>query len=534
MRSSKIGVLLLSVVVLMGLVVAPSALAEEQPQYGGVLRVAIAGDPPSLDMHQESTFKVLIPMSTVYNTLTRYDPHGFPKIIGDLAKTWERSNDGLSWTFTLHQGVKFHDGSALTSADIKASWEKIIWPSKDKGVVSTRRSYYAMVKSIETPDRDTVVFRLNYPSASFLSFTAHPANLMYAKKNLDQDANWYKRNANGTGPFKFKQWVRGSFLEVERNPNYFRTGMPYLDGAKYFMIKDLSARAKSVRSGRTDVEFRGFPPAEVEAIQKQLGDTVTVRYPKSIIHWGVAFNADAKPFDDVRVRQAMSLAIDREDMAKVLGPLTGLETIGGIMHPDTPWALDAEELHTMPGFAKDHQANLTEAKRLLAEAGYPNGFKTVLMNRAVKLPYIDFGVYLISKWKKIGVDAKHKLLESATWSKDRRTRNFSVMVDPMGSSMDGDPDQMMVRWLTGATGNHGKFSDPEIDRLFELQKVELDRQKRIALVKGISRVVMGKSYWIPGLWWTRIEVRSAKIKNYEPHHSHWMNRRLEDVWMAQK
>ena len=170
----------------------------------------------------------------------------------------------------------------------------------------------------------------------------------------------------------------------------------------------------------------------------------------------------------------------------------------------------------------------------MAEAGYPNGFKTVLMNRAVKLPYIDFGVYLISKWKKIGVDAEHKLLESATWSKDRRTRNFSVMVDPMGSSMDGDPDQMMVRWLTGATGNHGKFSDPEIDRLFELQKVELDRQKRIELVKGIQRVVMAKTYWMPGLWWTRIEVRSSKIKNYEPHHSHWMNRRLEDVWMAQK
>ena len=134
----------------------------------------------------------------------------------------------------------------------------------------------------------------------------------------------------GTGPFMFEKWVRGSYLEVKRNPHYFRPQFPYLDGAKYYMIKDLSARAKSVRAGRTDVEFRGFPPAEVEAIKKQLGDQVTVRYPKAIIHWGVAINADDKPFNDERVRKALTLALDRYDMARVLGPLTGLETVGGL------------------------------------------------------------------------------------------------------------------------------------------------------------------------------------------------------------
>lgn len=534
MRRFKVGVWFITAVMLMTLGAVSSALAADKPQYGGILRVAIAGDPPSLDMHQESTFKVLIPMSTVYNTLMRYDPHGYPKIIGDLAKTWEQSEDGLRWTFKLHQGVKFHDGEELTAADVKASWDRIVWPSKEKGEVSIRRSWYQMIKSIEAPDRYTVVFTLNYPSASFLSFTAHGANLIYAKKYLDQDPHWYKLHANGTGPFKFKKWVRGSYLEVERNPDYFRPEYPYLDGIKYFMIKDLSARAKSVRAGRTDVEFRGLPPAEVEAIKKQLGDAVIVRYPKAIIHWGVAFNADARPFDDVRVRRAMSLAIDRYDMAKMIGPLTGLETVGGLMHPDSPWTLSSEELQQMPGFGKNHQENLAEAKRLMAEAGYPNGFKTVLLNRAVKLPYIDFGVYLISKWREIGIDAEHKLLESASWYKARRTRDFTVMVDPMGSSMDGDPDQMMVKHLTGSSQNYGRFSEPEVDRLFELQKVELDRQKRIALVKQMQRVLLEKMRWMPGLWWTRIEVRSSKIKNYEPHHSHWMNRRLEDVWLASK
>ena len=233
-----------------------AALAEE-PQRGGLLKVAIAGDPPSLDMHQEQTFKVCIPMSTVYNTLVTFDPHGFPKIIGDLAKSWEKSEDGKTWTFKLHEGVKFHNGAELIAADVKASWDKIYNPPK--GTASTRRSLYQMIDSIDAPEKYTVVFKLKYPSASFLSMIAHPANFIFSKSDMDKDPHWHKKNANGTGPFKFKKWVRGSTLEVERNPNYFKEGLPYMDGIKYYMIKDLSARAKSVRSGRNGCRIPRLP-----------------------------------------------------------------------------------------------------------------------------------------------------------------------------------------------------------------------------------------------------------------------------------
>jgi peptide/nickel transport system substrate-binding protein len=216
--------LMLSVVLVVGLWAVPAALAEEKPQKGGVLRVALAGDPPSLDMHQEQTFLVTIPFSPVYNTLVVFDPHGYPNIIGDLAKSWTLSNDKMTWTFTLHQGVKFHDGSELTSADIKASWDKIISPPE--GVLSPRKSLYQMVKSIEAPDPSTVVFRLHYASPSFLSMLAHPANFIYAKKYLDQDPNYYKQHAMGSGPFKLKEYVRGASIEMERNPNYWKPGLP--------------------------------------------------------------------------------------------------------------------------------------------------------------------------------------------------------------------------------------------------------------------------------------------------------------------
>src|SRR6266700_7083618 len=142
MRGLKSGGLVLSVVMLAGLWAAPSSLAEEKPRRGGILRVALAGDPPSLDMHQEQTFLVDIPLSPVYNTLVVFDPHGYPKIIGDLAKSWAVSDDKMTWTFTLHQGVTFHDDSPLTSADVKASWDRMVFPPE--GVVSPRQSLFQM------------------------------------------------------------------------------------------------------------------------------------------------------------------------------------------------------------------------------------------------------------------------------------------------------------------------------------------------------------------------------------------------------
>jgi peptide/nickel transport system substrate-binding protein len=221
----KILGLMLSVVLVVGLWAAPVALAQEKPQKGGILRVALAGDPPSLDMHQESTFLVDIPFSTVYNTLVMYDPHGYPKIIGDLAKSWTVSDDKKTWTFTLHQGVKFHDDSDLTSADVKASWDRMVFPPE--GVVSPRQSYFQAIKSIEAPDPSTVVFHLHYASPSFMTMLAFPANFIFAKKYLDQDPQYYKTHAMGSGPFKLKEYVRGSSIEMERNPKYWNQVLHY-------------------------------------------------------------------------------------------------------------------------------------------------------------------------------------------------------------------------------------------------------------------------------------------------------------------
>jgi ABC-type transport system substrate-binding protein len=188
----------------------------------------------------------------------------------------------------------------------------------------------------------------------------------------------------------------------------------------------------------------------------------------------------------------------------------------------------------LPGFSKDYDASLAEAKRLLAEAGYPSGFKTVLTNRSVKLPYIDLGVYLVSTWKKIGVEAEHKLEESATWSQSRLNRDFELLVDPFGFAAAGDPTEVMSKFTSDSPENWGRFKDPVADEFFAKQKVERDEQKRSQLVKDMQKRIIEKNWVLMGLWWTRLEVRSARIRNYEPMPSHWLNRRLEDVWLAEK
>ena len=530
MKGLQTGALCLALILLVGLWAVPVALAQDKPRSGGTLRVALAGDPPSLDMHQEQTFMVTIPMSPVYNTLVMFDPHAYPQVVGDLATSWTVSEDRMTYTFTLHQGVKFHDGSELTSADVKVSWDKIISPPE--GVISPRKSQYEFIKSIEAPDSYTVVFRLHYPAASFLPGIAHPANFIYAKNISIRIQLLQTKRLWALAP-SLKEYVHGSSIELARNPITGSRGFPTWMGRSTSSLK-MMARAKSIRGDRTDVEFRGFNPTEVEALQNQMGDKVVVTHPGQPVHWDICVNVDKKPFDDERVRKALSLALDRYDMAKTIGPLTGMDTVGGPQPPGSLGALTGEELAPLPGLGRDHEANLKEAKRLLAEAGYPNGFKTVLTNRAVKLPYIDFAVYVISAWKKIGVEAEHKVEESATYSKSRLSRDFELLVNPFGFAAAADPDEVMSQFISDSPENWGRYKDPVVDELFHKQKVERDEQKRAQLVKDMQIRIIDKTWQIMGLWWTRIEVRSARLHNYEPQPSHWLNRRLEDVWLSEK
>jgi peptide/nickel transport system substrate-binding protein len=378
-----------------------------------------------------------------------------------------------------------------------------------------------------------VVFRLKFASASLLANLASPWNVIYPKKYLDQDPNYFKTHVLGSGPFKFKSYVHGSTFEGERNPDYFVKDRPYLDGYKFFISTDTSVRAAAIRSGRAYIEFRDLPLAEVEAIKKQLGDKVAVQETPVTSTWGISLNNTIKPFNDVRVRKALTLGLDRYTMSRVLYPINGLKLVGAGMRPGSDWALPQAELEKLPGFGKDSEKSRVEARRLLAEAGYPNGLKLVLKNRNIRLPYQDFAVFVIQEWRKIGVVAEHRPVETAAWFADgQNTGNFEAIVSAPVRFMD-DPDVFMNRYTTGDTENWGRFSDPRLDDLFARQTRELDPVERKKLVNEMDRIVLENVYYIPGLWWTRNVVHWTKVKNYVAPPNYYSNQKLQDVWLAE-
>jgi peptide/nickel transport system substrate-binding protein len=513
------------------LVTANSATAAETPRRGGVLLAVIGADPPSLDPHQESTFANIELVAPLYSTLLQIDPYHYPKIIGDVATDWKIAADGLTYTFKIHRGVRFHDGSVMTAADVKATYDKIVFPPE--GVRSIRKNAYTAVRTIEAPDGETVVFKLKFPSASLLANLASPWNVIFPKKYLDKDPNYFKTHVVGSGPFKFKSYTRGATFEGERNPDYFVKERPYLDGYKFYISPETSVRAAAIRSERAYIEFRNLPGSEVEAIKRHLGDKVVVQETPMTAWWGIALNSTIKPFNDVRVRKALTLGIDRYTMSKALYPITGLREVGGLMRPGTEWAMLAPALQKLPGFGTDMERNRAEAIRLLAEAGYPNGLQIVLKNRNVKLPYQDFAVFVIQEWRRIGVQADHRPLETAAWFADGRdTGNFEAMVSPGAEFMD-DPDQFLGRYITGSPQNWGRFSNPGIDDLFSRQARSLDPAERKKLINEIEKIVLENAYYIPGLWWSRNVVHWAKVKNYVAPPNHYSNQKLQDVWLAE-
>ena len=281
-------------------------------------------------------------------------------------------------------GVKFHDGSPLTAADVAASWHKIIFPPP--GVCSARAETWSVVDTVEAPDPTTVVFRLKFATSTFLPSLADPFAFIYSKAILDKDVRWYEKNMMGSGPFKFVSHDIGQSMKGERNPDYYHKGKPYLDGFIGIFADKQAVRVEAIHSGRAAMEFRGLPPSAINDLQRELGDKVTVQTSDWNCGNVVTPNQKRKPFDDVRVRRALLLAIDQWHGAPALSKIANVRTVGGIVFPGSPLAATKEELQKLAGFWPDIEKSRAEARRLLKEAGQED-LTFELLNRNVDQPY---------------------------------------------------------------------------------------------------------------------------------------------------
>ena len=206
------------------------------------------------------------------------------------------TDGGKTYTFKIREGVKFHDGSPLTAADVAASWNKIIFPPP--GVASARQGNFVMVDKVEAPDPTTVVFRLKFATDAFLPALADPYAFIYSKEKLDKDPHWYEKNIIGSGPFKFVAYEAGQSMRGERNPDYYHKGLPYLDGFQGIFADKQVMRVEAIRSDRAAIEFRGFPPAVRDELVGALGDKITVQTSDWNCGGIITINHKKKPFDD--------------------------------------------------------------------------------------------------------------------------------------------------------------------------------------------------------------------------------------------
>jgi peptide/nickel transport system substrate-binding protein len=511
-----------------GLSLALPAAAEEQPVRGGTLVYAIDAEPPNYDCQGTTTFAALQTLNPHYSQLMKFDPDRYPELKPDLVESWQVSPDGLSYTLTLRQGVTFHDGSPFSSEDIKVTLDRIRNPPT--GVVSVRKARYEDIESVETPDPRTVVVKLSKPNSSMLATLGSPWNCVLPAAKVKQDPKWPEKNILGTGPFKFIEHVAGSEWKGERYEKYFEPGKPYLDGFRAVFIKG-APMVNALQGGQIHAEFRGISPADRDKLKSALGDKIVIDESPWLCKFDIFFNHAKKPYDDVRVRKALSMAIDRWKGAEAMSRIAFVRSVGGVLRPGYPLATPPEELKKLPGFGEDMKAARAEAKKLLKEAGAENlSFR--LVTRNVEMPYQPVAVFLIDQWRQLGLSVENAPLNVAQQKAAYLAGNFEVGLDANCYDSDEPNDQLLLYVSTDRSPvNLSHYTDRTLDALYEKQKRATDKDERVRLIRSFEQHLLQEMHSSPVVWWHRIVAHSPALKGWKILPSHYLNQDLAGVWL---
>jgi peptide/nickel transport system substrate-binding protein len=509
--------------------------AEEAPKHGGTLTYMIPADaPPSFDGHRESTYATVHSVAPFYSVLIRVNPENpsdTTDFVCDLCTAMPApTDDEKTYAFKIRQDVKFHDDSLLTAADVAASYNKIVFPAD--GLLSARSSNYLMVDKIEAPDPTTVVFHLKFATAAFLPALADPFNFIYKKEILDKDPRWYEKNILGSGPFKFVDYQVGQSIKGVKNPGYYQKGLPYLDGFTGIYAEKQAVRVEAIRADRAAIEFRGLPPAARDELVKALGDKITVQTSDWNCGALLTPNHKKKPFDDARVRRALTLAIDRWRGAQALSKIAIVKTVGGIVFPGSPLAATKEELEQIAGLWPDIEKSRAEARRLLKEAG-AEGLSFELLNRTADQPYKYEGTWVIDEWSKIGLHVMQRVIPTGPWFDAIRKGDFDVTLE---GNCDDAPNPLldMQKYLPRSvfTENYGNFEDQQEIALYDRMLHETDAAKQRALMRNFEKYVLDDcAHEIFLLWWYRIVPYRSYVKGWEISPSHYLNQDLATIWL---
>jgi len=507
----------------------------QAPKRGGVLTFMIPADsPPSFDGHRETTFATVHSVAPFYSVLIRVNPDNpssTTDFVCDLCTEMPTPTDaGKTFTFKIREGVKFHDGTPLTAADVAASWRKIIHPPE--GLTSSRESHYLMVDSVEALDPTTVVFRLKFATGAFLPALAEPFAWIYEKAILDKDPRWYEMNVMGSGPFKFAGYEAGQSIKGVRNPDYYHPGQPYLDGFTGIYAPKQAVRIDAIRADRAAGEFRGLPPSSRDQLQRELGDKIVMQSSDWNCGNVVTPNHKKQPFDDVRVRRALALAVDQWGGAPALAKIANVNTVGGIVFPGSPLAANHAELETLAGYWPDIEKSRAEARRLLKDAGV-EGLAFELFNRNIDQPYKLVGTWLIDQWSKIGLRVTQRVVPIGPAHEWLRSGKFDVALEASCNSVV-NPLLDVQKYLPRSvyTENYGNYDDQAEVDLYQKMLRETDSMRRRALMRDFEkRVLDTEAHEMVVTYWHRIVPLRSYVKGWKVGPSHYVNQDLGNVWI---
>lgn len=365
------------------------------PQAGGEAVVAITAPPPGWDPTVSTSQEIpRVVYNNVFEGLVRFDRTG--AIVPGLAESWEVSDDALSWTFKIREGVRFHDGTDLQLSDIVAKFER----ARDPESGHTHSEYYEAIAEI-VPDEgaNTVTFVLSSPRSSLLFDLARPDSIIYPAAKAETQ----RSEPVGTGPFRFAGYVEGSEVRLERNPDYYVEGIPYLDAVTFRIMSDPNSRFAALQSG--DIDLIGVALQPEQFVQLQGNPELKGTEGTATTEITLAMNNTREPFTDRRVREAVTRAIDKQ--AIVQGAMFGLGTvIGSHMSPSEPYYVDLTETYPY---------DPERARELLAEAGYPDGFR---VRFELPEPYnIErrSGEVVAQQLAQVGIQVDLSVVEWGTW-----------------------------------------------------------------------------------------------------------------------
>ena len=490
---------------------------EPNAKRGGVLRYGILSAPAHFDIHQSGTVSNMGTQGAMYDNLIRRNPlDSGQTIIPDLAHSWEIAPDSKTYTFFLRKGVQFHDGGKLTADDIKATFSRIIWPPQ--GFSSPRTPLFSAVSAINVRDDYTVEFQLHEarPQNFMLGAFASGWNVIVRKKTLEEH-NYNLRQVMdypGTGPFRHKKRVDKEVWIMERNPEYWNEGLPYLDGLEFYHLAPFSAEmAGALLTGKVDYT-RGLDPAMLQKLQNTPGFSA-ISFYQSVIH-AVWVNNQRKPFDDPRVRRALHLVMDKPVLVEVVKDMTPM-LVGGFIYPFSDWATPADKMAERLGYQADAKAAIKEARRLLTEAGHPNGLKHVEFVVRELPHHKQWSVAIQALFKEtLNVDTTMRTVQTSVWFDEAQAGNFDITISAIVSTLMDPSDYFNAWYFTNGPQNYSKWHNEAFDALVKQMDRELDTAKRKVLVRQAEDIMEQDPPLLPVAWERVNDGWHSYVKRHNP------------------